>query len=78
MQFVIRAIVVYRDVWVCDSNLKLLKRYFEGEIVKKNSVVNTRCFHADDHGMRGVLRLLDLTLDCRKSVVIHPLLVALR
>jgi len=78
MKFVIRAIVVYRDVWVSASDLRLLKRHFGGQIVKKNSIVNTRCFRADDHGRRWVLRLLDLTLDCSKSVVIHPLLVALR
>ena len=78
MQFVIHAIVVYRDVWVSASDLRLLKCHFRGQIVQKNSIVNTSCFHTDDHGRRWVLRLLDLMLDCSKSVFIHPLLVALR
>ena len=78
MKFVIHAIVVYRDVWVSASNLRLLKPHFEGQIIKKISIVNSRCFHADHQGRCWVLRLLDLTLGCSKSVVIHPLLVALR
>jgi hypothetical protein len=76
--FVIHAIVVYRDVWVSDSDLRFLKRHFGGQIVKKKSIVNTRCFHTDHHGRRWVLSLLDLMLDCGKSDVIHPLLVALQ
>jgi len=78
MQFVICAIVVYRDVWVSASDLRLLKRYFGGQIVKMNRIVKSRCFHADDLCRRWVLGLLDLMLDCCKSVFIHPLLVALR
>jgi len=78
MKFVIRAIVVHRDVWVSASKLRLLKRYFGGQIIKKNSIVNKCCFQADHHCRRWVLRLLDLTPDCSKSDVIHPLLVALR
>jgi len=77
IKFVICAIVVYRDVWVSASDLRLLKRHFGGQIIRKNSIVNTRCFHADHLGRCWILRLLDLTLDCSKSVVIHPLLVAL-
>jgi len=77
MKFVIRAIDVYQDVWVSASDLRLLKRHFGGQIIKKNSIVNMPCFHADHHGRCWVLRLLDLTLDCSKSVVIHPLLIAL-
>ena len=78
MQFVIHEIVVYRDVWVSASDLRFLHRHFGGQLIKKNSVVNTRCFHADHDSRRWVLRLLDLTLDCGKSVVKHPLLVALQ
>jgi hypothetical protein len=78
MKFVIRTIVVDRDVWVSASDLMLLKRHFGGEIIKKNSIVRTHCIYADYHGRPWVLLLLDLSLDCRKSVVIHPLLVALR
>jgi len=78
MEFVIRAIVVYRDVWVSASDLRLLMRYFRGLIVKMKRIANTRCFHADDLGRRWVLCLLNLTLDCGKSGFIHPLSVALR
>jgi len=78
MQFIIHAIIVYQDVWVSASDLRLLKPHFSDQIVKKNSIVNTRCLHADDHGSRWVLCQLDLTLDSSKSVLIHPLLVALR
>jgi hypothetical protein len=78
MQFVILAIVVYWNVLVSASDLRFLKRHFGGQIVKKNSIVNMRCFHTDHHGRRWVLRLLNLTLDCGKSVVLHPLLVAHR
>ena len=77
MQFVIQAIVVYREVWVSASDPRLLKRHFGGQIVKKNTIVNTCCFHADDHGRCWVLRLLDLTLDYSKRVFRHLLLVAL-
>ena len=52
MQFVMRVIVVYRDVVVSASDLRFLKRHFWGQIVKKNSIVNMRCFHADHHGRR--------------------------
>ena len=78
MQLVIRAIVVYRDVWVSASDSRFLKRHFGGQIVRNKIIVNTRCFHTGDHSRRRVLRLLNLTLDCSKSVCIHPLLVALR
>jgi len=77
MQFVIHAIVVHWDVWVSASDLRLLKWHFGGQIVKKNRIVNMRCFHAHDHGRRWVLHLLDLMRDCSKSVLINPLLVAL-
>jgi len=78
MQFVIRAIVVYPDVWVSPSDLTRLKRHFGRRIVKKDSIVHTHCFRADHDGRRWVLSLLDLTLHCSKSDVIHPVLVALR
>jgi len=78
MKFVIRAIVVYRDVWVNTSDLMLLKCHFGRQIIKENTIVNTHCLHTDHHGRRWVLCLLDVTLDCSKSVVIHPLLIALR
>jgi len=78
MQFVIRTIVVYWDVWSSGSEVRLLKRHLRGQIVKTNGIVNTGCVRADDRGRRWVLRLVDLTLDCRKSVYIYPLLVALR
>jgi len=78
MLFVIRAVVVNWDVWVTASDLRFRKCYFGGQIVKKNSIVNTRCMHADHHSRCRVLRLLDLTLDCGKNVVRHPLLVAVR
>ena len=77
MQFVICTIVVYRDVWVSACDVRLLKRHFGGQIVKMNRIVNTRCFHADDHSRHLVLRLLNLTQDCSKNVFIHSLLVAL-
>ena len=47
-------------------------------MIKKNCILNTCWLHADHHSRCGVLRLLDMTLDCSKNVVIHPLLVALR
>jgi len=75
MQFVIHAFVAY---WVSSSDLRLLKSHTGGQLVKNDSIVHTRSFHTDDHGRRWVLCLLDLMLDCRKSVFIHPLLVALR
>jgi hypothetical protein len=78
MKSVIHAIIVYRNVSVSASHLRLLKRHFGGQIIKKNSIVNTRCFHANHHGRRWVLSLLNLTLNWSNSVVIHPLLVALR
>jgi hypothetical protein len=78
MKFIIFANVVYQDVWVSASDLRLLIRHFGGLIIKKHSIVNTRYFDADHHGRYWVLPLLDLTLDCSKSIVIHPLLIALR
>jgi len=68
IQFVFRTHVVYWDISVSASNLKQLMHHFRGRIVKKNSVINTSCFRADDHGRRWVLPLLDQTLDCSKSV----------
>jgi len=76
MQFVFCTIVVYLDFWVSAFDNRLLKRHFGGQIVKKNSIVKTCCFHFDHKGMHWVLRLSDLTFDCSKSVFIHPLLVA--
>jgi len=52
-------------------------RHFGSQIVKKNCIVHTRCFHRDDHGRHWVLCLSDLTFDCSKSVFIHPLMVPL-
>jgi len=77
MLFLISAIVVYGDVWVSASNLRLLRHHFGGQIVKTTRIVNMSFLHPDDHGRRWVLRLLDLTHDCCKVVFIHPLLVAL-
>jgi len=77
-RFVNHTLVVYRDVWVSVSHLRFFKSHLGGEIVKTNSIVNTRCFRADDLGKSWVLRLLDLTLDCQRSVFIDPLLVPLR
>jgi hypothetical protein len=51
-RFVIRTIVFYRDIWVSSSDLRLLKRHLGGQTVKKNSIVNTRCFRADDRSRR--------------------------
>jgi hypothetical protein len=78
MQYVICATAAYQDVWVRASDVWILKRHFGAQIVKYNSIINTRWLYADDHGSLWVLRLLDLTLDCSKSVFIHALLVALR
>jgi hypothetical protein len=78
MQFLICTVVFYRDVWVTASNLRFLKRYLRGRIVKMNSIVITRCCCAGDLGRHWVLRQLNLKLDCRKSVLIHPLSVAPR
>jgi hypothetical protein len=78
MKFVIHAIVVYWDVSVSASDLRLLKHHLRGQIIKKYTIVNTHCLHTNHHGRRWVLRMLDLTLEGSKSVVIHPLLVALR
>jgi len=78
MQFVIHAIVVYRDVWVCSSGPRLLKHLFGCQILIKYRIVNTRWFHADDHITYWVLCLLHLTIVCSKSVFVHPLLLALR
>jgi len=78
MQFVMRTIVVYRDIWDSTSDLRLLTCHLGGKILKKNSIVNTRCFHGNDLSRHWVLRLLDLALECSKSVFKHPLLVALR
>jgi hypothetical protein len=46
MKFVIREIALYRDVWVSTSHLRLLKQHLGGQLIKKNSIVITRCFHA--------------------------------
>jgi len=78
MQFIICASVVYHDGWVSASDLRVLKHHCGGQIVEKIGIVNTCCFHTDDHGRRWVLCLMDLTLHCSKSVFIHPLLLALR
>jgi len=78
IQFIIRAIDVHRDDWVSASTVTLHKCHFGGQIDRKNSIANRHCFPADDHGRCWVLRLLDLPLDCSKSVFIHPLLVALQ
>jgi len=68
----------YRDVSVSACDHALLKRHFGRQMVKKNSIIHTRCFHADDPSWWWVLRPLDMMIDCSKSVFIHPLLVALR
>jgi hypothetical protein len=78
MLLVIDAIVVYQHILVSASDLRLLQQHFGGQLVKKSSIVNTRCLHADEHSRRGVSRLLDQTLDCSKRVFVHSLLVALR
>jgi len=78
MQFVIHAIVVYRNGWVSPSDLRFLKHHFGGQIVNKNSIVNTSCLHANDHGRHWVLCLLDLMPDCSKGVYINAVPVALR
>ena len=78
MQFVSSVIVVHRDCWVSVSDIRLLKRPLGGQIVEKNCIEYRRCFSADDHGRRWVLRLLDPTVDCGKSGFLHPLFVALR
>jgi len=77
MQFVIHAFVVSQDVWVSASDRRHIKCHFGDQIVKMNGIINTCHLHADNHGRRWVLRLSDLTLDCSKSVFIHPLLLAL-
>ena len=68
-QLVIRTIIVCRVICVSASNLRLLKRHLRGQIVKQNSIGNTHSFRADDLGTRWVLRLLNRTLDCSKSVL---------
>jgi hypothetical protein len=78
IKYVIHAIIVYQDVLVGASDLSLLKCHFLDQIIKKNRIVNTHFFHANRHGRRWVLCLLDLTVDCRKSVVIHPLVMDLQ
>jgi hypothetical protein len=78
MKLVICAIVVYRDVWVSASDPRFLKLHFRGQIVKKNSIPNTRYIHADHHSGGWVHHLLDLKLHSSKSVFIHPLWVALQ
>jgi hypothetical protein len=50
----------------------------DSQVAKTNRNVNTHCLCADDYGRHWILCLLDLTLDCSKSVSIHPLLVALQ
>jgi hypothetical protein len=76
VQFVIRAIV-YNDDWVRTSDVRFLKHHFAGHIVMKNTIHNPHSFHAEHHSRRWFLCLLDLTLDCSKTVVIHFLLFAL-
>jgi hypothetical protein len=78
MKLVIDAIVVYWDVWVSASDHRLIKQHFECQIMKKKKIVNACGFHVDHHVRSWVFCLLDLTLDCSKSVVMHPLLVALQ
>jgi hypothetical protein len=78
MQFIIHEIVVYWDVWVSPANLRFIQRHIGRQLVKKNIIVNTHCFYADDHGWWWGLRQLDLTLDCSKCAFMDPLLVALR
>lgn len=77
MTFIIRAPVFYQDVWVCAANIWLLMPHFRGPIVKNNSTINKRYCHHDDYSTLRVLHLLDLTLDCCKSVIIHLLWLAL-
>jgi hypothetical protein len=60
MQFVIRAIVPYRDVLLSASDLNRLKRHFGGQTVETKIILNKCCSHSDDKGRRLVLRLLDL------------------
>jgi len=76
MQFVNIPVVVYQDVLDSASNVRFLKCNFGGQIVKKNCIDNTCCFHTDKHGMFSMLHLLDLSLDCSRGVLIQPLLVA--
>jgi hypothetical protein len=42
MHFVIRGIIVYQDVWVSDSNRRLLKRHFGRQIGQNNTILNRR------------------------------------
>jgi hypothetical protein len=78
MQFVTHSIIVNSDASVSAFNLRLLKRHFGDQILKKTSIVNTVSFYANDHCRYWVLRLVDLKIDCSRSVFIHHLLVALR
>jgi len=78
MRFVIHTFVVYRDIWVSASNLRLHKRHLGCPIDYRKSMVNTHCFRADNLGRRWVRRLLDLTPDCSKSACVRRLLGALR
>ena len=48
IQFVICAIVAYRDVSVSSYNVCLLTQHFAGQMVEKNRIRNMRCCHADD------------------------------
>ena len=68
MQFIMHAMVGWRDIGVSASDLRLRKHHLGGQIVKQNGIVNRRKFHTVDHGRRGVRSLLDLTLYCTKSV----------
>jgi hypothetical protein len=78
MKFVVRSIVVYRDVLASVSNLKLLKCHFGNQKIKKQIIVNTRCFPAGHHDRHRILLLLVLTLDCSNGDVMNTLSVALQ
>jgi hypothetical protein len=78
MKLFIRTLVVYQDILDSACDLRLLKRHFGDQMVKKKSIVNPCCFHADDIRRYWCLHLLDLTFVRCKSVFIHPLLVALQ
>jgi hypothetical protein len=78
MKFVIRANDFYRDIFDSASNLRLQKHHFRGQILKNIIIVNTRCFHADDHSRCWVPYLIDPRLYGSKSVVICALSLALQ
>jgi hypothetical protein len=78
IQFVILAIVVNQDAFVRAADLRFLMCHYGGHILQKSSIVTTCGFLTYDHGLLWVLRLLDLMLDCSKTVSVHTLLVAIR